>query len=537
MDLGPLGAASTDRLRGHDARSIALHLLSLTVAIVVVFPLGWLLVTAASIDLGEAWSLATSAEAMGVLRNSLLLTGGVTAGSLALGVPLAYLTVRTDLPFRRFWTVVVALPLVVPSYVGAFAAESAFGPTGEFADVLEPIGIDTIPAVDGLSGATLIITLYTYPYVFLTTRAALVSLDTRLIDAARTLGEGRLRSFARVTLPQVRPAIGAGALLAALYAISDFGTPAIMRLPVFTREIYAEFQSTGQAPEAVLSLQLLAVVALILVIERWISPGGTASEGEVGSERPVRLGWLRWPATALPAAVAGLALLVPLWILFQWLAMPTTSLSATYGYERSMALNSVMLAGAAAVVAALAALPVGYLAAREDSIVADLAERSTYLGFAVPGIVLALALVYVGTRFASGLYQTVPLLVFGLVVRFLPQAVGSIRSTTLQVDAPLIDAARTLGDSPLCAFRRVILPQILPGIVAGAALVFLTAMKELPVTLMLRPTEFETLSTQIWRAQDQFAYQYAAVPALLLLAISGLSMIVLLAQEGGDRRL
>jgi ABC-type Fe3+ transport system, permease component len=129
------------------------------------------------------------------------------------------------------------------------------------------------------------------------------------------------------------------------------------------------------------------------------------------------------------------------------------------------------------------------------------------------------------------IYQTVPLLVFAYVVRFIPQAVGSIRTSTLQVDQQLVEAARTLGETPMRAFRTVTLPLVTPGIVAGGALVFLTSMKELPATLILRPTGFETLVTVIWRAQENAFYQYAVVPSLLLLTVSGLSMVVLLRQD------
>ncbi|WP_248516808.1 ABC transporter permease [Salinarchaeum laminariae] len=511
--------------------------LSGVIAAVVVFPLGWLLVMAAGIDPDTAWELTTSEGAREVLVNSIYLMVGVTVGSILLGVPLAYLTVRTNLPFRRFWTIVVALPLVIPSYVGAFTAVSAFGPRGEFQNALAPLGVEEIPEIYGLPGAILVITLYTYPYVYLTTRAALLTVDARLIDAARTLNHGRLSAFWRVTLPQIRPAIGAGALLAALYAISDFGTPSIMRLPVFTREIYREFNISGLTEAAVLSLQLLALVVVVLVLERWISKGGTESEGETGRGRPVRLGRWRWPAMAFPAAVASLALVVPLWILFQWLTSPGTTRRQDLAFEWAMASNSVQISFAAAVIAALAAIPIGYLSAHHDSRLGDLFERGTYLGFAVPGVVLGLALVYFGTRLVPWAYQALPLLIFGYVVRFLPEAVGNVRSTSLQVDSRLVEAARTLGDSPLRAFRRVTLPQILPGIVAGGALVFLTTMKELPITLMIKPTEFETIATQIWRAQDAAYYQYAAMPAFILMVISGLSMVVLLLSGSGDRDL
>lgn len=219
---------------GDDRLPLGLTLLSAAIAGTVVFPLAWLVIEAVTVERSRAMELLFSSGTVEVLLNSLLLMAGVTVFSILLGVPLAYLTARTDLPFRRFWSVVAALPLVVPSYVGAFAFVSAFGPRGEFHDVLAPLGIDRVPEIYGLPGTILVITLYTYPYVYLTTRAALLSFDTTLIEAARTLNHGRLEAFRRVTLPVIRPAIAAGSLLAALYAVSDFGTPSIMRLPVFT---------------------------------------------------------------------------------------------------------------------------------------------------------------------------------------------------------------------------------------------------------------------------------------------------------------
>jgi iron(III) transport system permease protein len=189
---------------------------------------------------------------------------------------------------------------------------------------------------------------------------------------------------------------------------------------------------------------------------------------------------------------------------------------------------------AAAAATVVVALPVAYYAGRSDSTVARLAERSTYVGYAMPGIVLGLALVFFGTRYAPGLYQTLPLLVFAYVVRFLPQAVGTTRSSVLGVDADLVGAARVLGEGPGGAFRRVTLPLIAPGVLAGAMLVFLTTMKELPATLILHPTGFTTLVTYIWRVQETGYYGRAAVPALVLVAVSGLSMVVLLWAEGTD---
>jgi iron(III) transport system permease protein len=469
--------------------------------------------------------------------------GGVTTFSIGIGVPLAWLTVQTDLPFRRFWSVVVALPLVIPSYIGAFTFVSAFGPRGEFQSILQPLGIERLPEIYGLPGSILVITLYTYPYIYLTTRAGLVSFDTSLLEAARSLNHGRREAFRRVTLPHVRPSIAAGALLAALYAVSDFGTPAIMRLPVFTRQIFVEFNAFNQDYASLLSLQLLAVVLVVLAVESRIQPNETVHGDGVGSDQsdgpPIELGIWRWPATLLPASVAGLALLVPVWILGLWLVTADLAARPELALRLEYITNSLFVGGAAALLAVLAALPVAYLAARDDSRLAWLFERSTYVGFAVPGIVLALALVFFATGYetadiplAPQLYQTLPLLVFAYVVRFMPQAVGSIRTSTLQVDPQLVEAARSLGTSPVEAFRKITLPLVTPGIVAGAALVFLTTMKELPATLILRPTGFETLVTIVWRAQSAAYFQYAVIPSVLLLIVSGLSMVVILRQDG-----
>jgi len=524
--MGKTKTVDTDE----DGLPLGLTLVSGAIAAAMVFPLLWLVLEAGTVDPGRAIELTLRPETADILTNSLLLTGLVTGLSVLLGVPLAYLTARTNLPFRRFWTVAVALPLVVPSYVGAFAFVSAFGPNGEFESLFAPLGIDSVPEIYGLPGATLAITLYTYPYVYLTTRAALTSLDDQLVEAARTLNHGRVGAFRRVTLPQVRPAVAAGALLAALYALSDFGTPAIMRLPVFTRQIYVENRTFGSDYAALLSLQLLAVVVVVLALEWRVRSNRTVSGGtEHGGT--VDLGVWRWPATLLPAAVTATALAVPSWILLLWARRAGEGYRPEESFEWIQAVNSVGVATAAAVAAAALAIPVAYFAANHESRLALLFERATYVGFAVPGIVLGLALVYFGSGYVPGIYQTLPLLVFAYVVRFLPQAVGSARTSLLQVDPHLVEAGRVLGESSLGAFRRVTLPLVRSGVVAGAALVFLTTMKELPVTIILRPTGFETIVTQIWSAQESGLYQYAAVPALILLLLSGLSMVVLLAQE------
>lgn len=527
MSFG-IGASGATESADRD-RPVGLTLLAGGIATAVVAPLAWLVVTAFGIEPTAAIETLLLPRTLQVVINSAVMVTVVTGLSVAIAVPLAFLTVRTDLPFSRFWTVAVSMPLVIPSYIGAIAFVSMLGPRGELQSVLAPLGVESLPPIYGLQGTVLVISLYTYPYVFLSARASLLTMDERLVDAARTLNHSRREAIRRVVIPQIRPAVAAGSLLVALYALSDFGTPAIMRYDVFTRVIFVNRFELDFA--ALLSLQLVAATLFILAIESHVRGQGVRSSGAGTRRRVRRLGRWRWPAALAPAAVASVALALPIGILGLWLVRSGPA-GDSGGFALSTVVNSVGVSAAAAVVAAAASLPVAYLAVRYRGRLPAALERATYVGYAVPGVVIGLALVFFGARYLASIYQTLPLLVFAYVVRFLPVAVGSTRSTLLQIDPDLPAAARVLGRSPAAAFRDVTLPLVAPGVLAGAALVFLTTMKELPATLMLRPTGFDTLVVRIWRAESAGYYGAAAVPALILVLVSALSMLVLLSQEG-----
>jgi iron(III) transport system permease protein len=513
---------ATRSRQGEDDRfGVAATLASGVVAALLLVPAVWLVRTAAGVGLDESVAILVRPDTVQVLVDSLALVSVVTVASIAVGVPLAYLTVRTDMPYRRATTVLVSLPLVVPSYIGAFAFVAAFGPRGALRRALAPLGVERLPEIYGFAGAAL-----------------LRALDARLVDAARTLGEGPTSAFRRVTWPRVRPAVAAGALLVALYALADFGTPAIMQFDAFTRVIYVDFTAYRQDRAALLSLQLLAATLLILGLESLVRndqpvhAGGAA--GRAGQR--VRLGRWKWVALAGSLLVPVLALGVPLGVLLTWFVREAAPAGGALATTPRVVANSVGVAGAAALAATLVAVPIAYASATRDSRLAGLFERVSYLGYAVPGVVLGLALVYLGVQVLTPIYQTVGLLVVAYVVRFLPQAVGSIRAAVLQVDPALPEAARTLGRSSVGAFRAVTLPLVAPGVVGGSALVFLTTMKELPATLLLRPAGFSTLVTRVWTAHSDGYFGAAVVPALVLLVVSGLSMLVIVSQEGYDVR-
>jgi iron(III) transport system permease protein len=535
---GRPASSDADAARGRERPPLGTTLLAGAIAASVVVPVLYVAAVAARVDPGRAAELLFRERTLGILLNTLGLVIGVTALSVALSVPLACLTELTDLPYSRFWAVVVSLPLVVPSYIGAFSYISVWGPQGEVQSLLAPLGVESLPELYGLGGAVFILTLYNYPYVYITTRAGLRSFDKTYLDAARSLDEYAWRSFLRAVIPFVRPAVTAGALLVALYAVGDFGTPSMLQLDVFTRVIYVEYNAFGQEYASLLAMHLVAIALVILAIESGVRGDDTLHGSARGATREyvVELGRWKWPALAGLALLAAVSLLFPVGVLTMWLLRTPDVYAPTLEFEWSYAINSVTVSAAAALVAAAAAVPVAYLSARYPSRLVAVLERATYIGYAVPGVVIGLSLIYFSTRYVGVAYQTLPLIVFAYVVLYLPQAVGSTRTGVLHVNPRLVEAARSLGCPPLKAFRHVVLPLIVPGIAAGAALVFLTAMKELPATLLLGPAGFETLATFIWRIERNALYGFAAVPALVLLFVSGLSMLVVVFRDRYDRR-
>lgn len=490
------------------------------VAAAMVLPLAYLVLRASEAGLAEISEVVFDASSLEVLARSVLLAVVVTAVTVGIAVPLAWLTVRTDLPGRRIWALLAALPLVVPSYVGGFVLVSTLGPRGLLQGALAPLGVERLPSIYGLPGAALALSLFTYPYVFLTVRAALRGMDPSFEEAARSLGSGRWATFFRITMPQLRPAIVAGALLVALYALSDFGAVSLLHYDTFSAEIYIQYKSAfDRTPAAILALMLVVLVAAVLVVEH--RTRGRASYGGRGSAtaRLVPLGRWRWPALLFSGSVVSLALVLPVGVLVYWLVRGLAA-GETLEPVWASAWNSVFVSALAAGVAVLAALPVAVLAVRFPGRVSGFVERLSYVGFALPAVALALALVFFGSNYVPALYQTLALLVFAYVVHFLPQALGAIRAALLQARPSVEEAARSLGRGPLGVLATITVPLARSGLVAGAALVFLTTMKELPATLLLGPIEFDTLATEVWNATSGAFFARAAGPALLLILIS-----------------
>ena len=499
-------------------------------AAAAILPLAYLVIVIAG-SAAEAWETIWRERTAALVARSVGLTVAVTASAIAIAVPAAWLTIRTDLPFRRAWAALLALPLVIPSYIGAYALISALGPSGLAADLL---GVTELPSITGFPGAWLALTLFTYPYVFLPVRSSLRRLDPQLEEAALGMGRSRAAVFRTVVLPQLRPAIGAGALLVAMYVMSDFGAVSIMRFDSFTTSIYTSYQASfDRTSAAALSALLVALMFVILWLESRSRSTEALYRSTPGSQQQALTvslkGW-RAPATAFCAFITFLSLVVPIAVLVYWSGQSVAG-DVNVGEIASAAGNSLLAAGICAIVAGICAVPVAVLSVRYRGQFSSTIERLTYIGHALPGIVVALALVFFGTRVVIELYQTLGMLIFAWVVLFLPLAVGVVRASLLQVSPRIEEAARSVGRSRPNVMGTVTVPLMASGLAAGCALVFLTAIKELPATLILGPTGFETLATEIWSATGSGFFEGAAIPALILLGVSAVPLYLLTVNE------
>ncbi|MBI1294708.1 ABC transporter permease subunit [bacterium] len=500
----------------------------------MLLPLLYLVVRAAGVGWTQATDMLLRPRTLQIVFNSVGLATAVTFASLMLALPLAWLTVRTDLPGRRAWTILAAMPLVIPSYVGGFALIATLGPKGMFQELLAPLGVDRLPSIYGFPGALYALTLFTYPYLFLSIRAGLHNLDSAIEEAARSLGYNAWQTFLRVTLPNLRPAITAGSLLVALYTLSDFGAVSLLRFNSFTRAIYVQYLSSFDRSLASLLALILVLLTVLLLLAERRSRGRAryyrSSAGVLRRGRTIKLGRYRWPALIFCAGVVGSALIAPTGVVVYWLVrglLAGESLLPMWG----AIINSVQAGTLAAVAAVLLALPVAFYQVRHPGRFSNLIYQSAYLGYGLPGIVIALSLVFFGANYATALYQTLAMLIFAYVVRFMPQALGNVQTSLVQINPRLEEAGRSLGLGRRSVFFRITLPLLRPGLLAGAALVFLTTIKELPATLLLGPTGFNTLATQIWSATAEAFFARAAAPALLLLVVSALSILLIVSQE------
>jgi len=511
-------------------RLTGLKIISFLIIGVVSLPLIYLVIRAS--ESGTAGiDYLLQPRTLTILGNSLILTAAVVISSAVIGTAFAWLTTRAKLPLRRVILVLGLMPMVIPSYIGALTLVTAFGPVGYLQQILEPLGVRRLPEIYGFFGASFAITIFTYPYFVLPVRAALLGMDRSLEEAAQSLGTSRWQIFWRVTLPILRPSIAAGALLTALYTLSDFGAVMVMRYNAFARAIYVTYNSSfDRSRAALLALVLVALTLLLVQLERNISQKARTyrvGKGSSTASKNLHLGRWQIPALGFCFLLIGIGTLLPIGILLGWALNPHVSSPIDMKLGEA-SWNAVTTSGLTAVVAALSALPLAILARRSSSGLSRRLVNLAYIGNALPGIVIGLALVFFGANTLPALYQTMPLLILGYSVRFLPYSVAATGSALTGVNPAFEETAQSLGLHPWQRLFRVTIPLTWASIIAGMALVFLNTMKELPTTLMLSPIGFVTPATRIWMASEAGMLALIGLPGLILIGLSCVGLAILL---------
>lgn len=529
MTAGPL-TPTAEKSSRHDARNsrgwwIATGVVLLP-ALVPPLSLVWQVVAGGlgtSIPLGRLFVL---------FAGTLALTVAVTVTSLSIGTTTAWLTARTNIPGRRFWLIVASLPLVIPSYM---AALTIIGATGSEGLVSGWLGFE-IPTPYGFTGAWLALSLFLSPMAHLIAVPALRLIDPATEEAATGLGASQARTFFTVTLPQLRPALVSAGLMIGLYTISDFGAVSLLRFDTFTRAIFTLYEGQlDRRPAAALSVMLMILALGILFTERKTRSRATYETGRVvRRRRPVEIGkWSTRLGILFLGSLAFLTLVIPVSVLTFWLLRGIEA-GQDVDLFWSETIRSVGVSFAAAGLAAVAALPVAMVTTWRKGKRSANVETATWAIYSLPHITVGVAIVAFVLRWARPLYQSLALLILTYVAMFMAQAVSTTQDSFRRASPALEEASRGLGRGALATLAKITIPLTRPGLLAGAALVFLSVMKELPATLLLRPNGFETLAVRIWSTTGEGFYTRAATASLALLLVSIVPLLALTYRDLSD---
>ena len=477
--------------------------MAVSAVFISLIPLGYLFIRVGSAGLQGFLQIVLTPRTTELVVNSLLLALCVSLSAMVVGTLQAWIAVRSNIPGRKIFAVLAALPLAIPSYVAAYA------------------WIAVIPGFSGFFAAWLLLTIGTAPLVYLSVSAALARFDSATEEVASSLGAGKFAVLAKITWPNIRGAAVSGGLLSALYVLSDFGAVSIVRYDTFTRAIYNAYRASfDRNLAASLALVLVLVTILVLVIEsrsRGTRPIGTVIANRL-NRIDLRQGKL--PLVALLSGIATVSLLIPLASLTRWSIVGFAD--TDWGQVVRALYNSITLAVSGGMATALFAVAIAIIVVRFRPRFAVSLERSVWLTHATPGIVVALSLTFFANQVAPWIYQTSWLVIIAYLALFLPNALSAISTPLRQSPVALDEVAASLGLTKLQTLRKVVLPIAGPGIFAATTLVILTVLKELPATLLLRPTGIETLATRLWTETSVAAFSTAAPYALLLVVLAGI---------------
>ncbi len=501
-DPRPESVRATVRRRGPSPARLALTLAGALIALCMILPILVLIVDAHQAGWHEIHAVVFRQRSYTLMGNTIGLTLIVTVCAAVIGTLAAYFLERTTLPLRRVSSVLVVLPMAMPDFVVGYSWHTMW------------------PRMSPQLAAATIMTIASYPLVYLPVAGALRRCDPRMEDIARSLGLGPIAIFARVTLPLIRPAVLGGSVLVALTVLSEYGAFEVVRFHTFTTEIFTEFQFDPPGAAALaIPLVMLALVVIgleALVPRRRLNAGA----GTAHPPTRARLGLLGVPATIAFLALVGMGVVFPVATLIYWMQRSTRTTLPAAASLTTATVNTVLYCAFGAILAVALAFPLAFLSTRYPSRLTSTLERSVFTIRALPGVVIALSLVFLAINYVYPLYQTSTLLVVAYAMLFFPLGLVCMRTSVQQIPRELAEVARSLGRGRLYVFARVTLPLLIPGITAGLCLVFVTATTELTTTLVLSPIGMKTLATQFWAFQSDSSYGAAAPYALVTVAVA-----------------
>lgn len=486
-----------------------------------------------------AWHHVASTLLPRYLRNTLLLVLGTGGLSLLLGVATAWLVTNHRFPGQRSFQWALVLPLAIPTYIAAFTYAGMLDYVGPLQTVLRNVFGVTQPFffdIMTLPGVIFVMAFVLYPYVYILTLAAFMQQSSALFEAAQILGKSRLQTCLQVGLPLARPAIVGGVFLVVMEALNDYGAAHYFGVDTFTTGIFRAWFSLGDADAAIrLCAFLMVLVFLLLGAERW-QRGRAKYDNHAGHFRPLPqtalTGWRSLAATVMCLVPLLFGFMLPVAQLLFWAWQSAARVLTPHFF--TMLLNSFLLAGTAALLTIGVALLIVYAVRLHGSQLMRFMSKFTMLGYTVPGAVIAVSVMlpfaWVDTKlnavlrntvgFSPGLIisGTVIAVTFAYVVRFLALAVNPLESGFEKSCHHLDEASRSLGVAPMRTLLKIDLPLIKGSLLGAAILVFVDVLKELPLTLILRPFNFDTLATKTFElASDELVAQ-SANPALIIIA-------------------
>jgi len=466
------------------------------------------------------------------LLNSLILMFTVSLTSILISIPCAWITTRSGVKGRSIWAVGFALPLVIPTYVGGFIVVIFLGPKGMLQQVLEwCCGVDRLPAIYGLWGATFTLAIFSYPYVYLSIRSGFLKMDNSLVEVAESLGLSKISIFFKIILRQLVPSILAGTLLVSLYVLSDFGAVSLLRYKTFSWSIFIQYGTALDRSVAAMYSSFLIIVAVSITIgEAWLQKKGRfGTTGNVSNSFRIR------QANMVRSILAGVygtvictvSVCAPVGLLIYWVVRGSLR-GEILTIPWIKIWNSLYVATLGALFVTICAIPLVYFSYRYKGLIPRIISLVVPIGFALPGISVALALVFFSAQLPRWIYQTVPVMIFAYFILFISPAFGIVQNGLRLINPSIEEASLSLGKSYFTTFFRVTLPLMMPSLTSAGAMVFLLIMKELPATLILAPLNFSNLATSTWSYAIEAFFAKSALEALLLVGLSTIPLTYLM---------